>query len=96
MTNARDIILKPVVKEKSIRTQNDNNTVVFEVAKGANRTQVKKAIEEIFNVKVEKVNMVNIKPKTKRVGRYIGHTKAVHKAYVNLTDASSITIQSDK
>ena len=96
MTNARDIILKPVVTEKSIKTQNDNNTVVFEVAKGVNKIEVKKAIEEIFNVKVERVNMVNIKPKTKRVGRYIGKTKATHKAYVKLKEGSNITILSDK
>lgn len=96
MTNARDIILKPVVTEKSIRTQNENNTVVFEVAKGVNRTQVKKAVEEIWNVQVEKVNMVNIKPKAKRVGRYMGHTKAIHKAYVKLKEGSNITILSDK
>ena len=96
MTNARDIILKPIITEKSIKTQEDNNTVVFEVAKGTNKVQVKKAIEEIFDVKVEKVNIVNVKPKTKRVGRYIGRTKAIHKAYVKLKEGSSITILSDK
>ena len=96
MTNARDIILKPVVTEKSIKTQDTNNTVVFEVAKGTNKVQVKKAIEEIFDVQVEKVNIVNVKPKTKRVGRYIGRTKAVRKAYVKLKEGSSITILGDK
>ena len=96
MTNARDIILKPIITEKSIKTQEDNNTVVFEVAKGTNKVQVKKVIEEIFDVKVEKVNIVNVKPKTKRVGRYIGRTKAIHKAYVKLKEGSSITILSDK
>ena len=96
MTNARDIIIKPIVTEKSIREQENNNTVVFEVAKGTNKVQVKKAIEEIFDVKVEKVNIVNVKPKTKRVGRYIGRTKAVHKAYVKLKEGSHITILGDK
>lgn len=96
MSNARDIILRPIVTEKSIKTQETNNTVVFEVAKGVNKVQVKKAIEEIFGVQVEKVNMVNIKPKAKRVGRYMGHTKAIHKAYIKLKKGSNITILSDK
>ena len=56
---ARDIIIRPVVTEKSIADQNKDNKVTFEVAKGANKTAVKLAVEEIFNVKVEKVNILN-------------------------------------
>lgn len=96
MTNYRDIIVRPLVTEKTISAQDAQNTVVFEVAKGANKVNIKQAIEAIFNVKVEKVNVVNTKPKTKRVGRYVGTTKAIKKAYVKLAEGSSITILEDK
>ena len=96
MSNARDIIVRPLVTEKSIKAQDDVNTVVFEVKKGTNKTQIKKAIEEIFNVKVESVNVVNQKAKTKRVGKYVGKTKAIRKAYVKCKDGYKITILQDK
>lgn len=96
MTNPRDIIIRPLVTEKTINVQENNNTVVFEVQKGVNKIHVKQAVEAIFNVKVEKVNMVNTKPKAKRVGRYVGKTKAMHKAYVKLAKGHTITILEDK
>lgn len=96
MSNARDIIIRPLVTEKTLKTQENNNTVVFEVAKGTNKIQIKQAIEEIYNVKVESINIVNVKKKPKRMGRYNGFTKAVKKAYVLLKEGSSITILSDK
>ena len=54
MSNARDIIVRPLVTEKTMAQENQN-TVVFEVAKGTNKIQIKQAIEEIFNVKVDSV-----------------------------------------
>ena len=96
MSNARDIIVRPLVTEKSINAQDNNNTVVFEVKKGTNKIQIKKAVEEIFNVKVESVNVVNQKPKTKRMGRYVGKTNQVKKAYVKLAEGSKIDILTDK
>ena len=96
MSNARDIIVRPLVTEKSIKTQDNFNTVVFEVKKGTNKIQIKKAIEEIFNVKVDSINVVNQKPKTKRMGRYEGKTKNVKKAYVKLAEGSRIEILADK
>lgn len=96
MTNYRDIIVRPLVTEKTISAQDAHNTVVFEVSKGANKVNIRQAIEAIFNVKVEKVNVVNTKPKTKRVGRYVGTTKAIRKAYVKLAEGSHITIIEDK
>ena len=96
MSNARDIIVRPLVTEKSIKVQDTNNTVVFEVKKGSNKIQVKQAIEEIFKVKVEQVNVVNQKPKAKRMGRYEGKTSAIRKAYVKLAEGSKIEILSDK
>ena len=96
MNNARDIIVRPLVTEKTLKAQEANNTVVFEVAKTANKIAVKEAIESIFNVKVESINIVNVKPREKRMGRYTGLTKAVKKAYVTLKEGSNITILSDK
>jgi len=96
MSNARDIIVRPLVTEKTIRSQETDNTVVFEVAKGTNKIQIKQAVEEIFKVKVDSVNIVNQKPKAKRMGRYVGKTSHLKKAYVKLKEGSKIDILSDK
>ena len=96
MSNARDIIVRPLVTEKTMKSQDNNNTVVFEVKKGTNKIQIKKAVEEIFNVKVESINTVNQKPKAKRMGRYEGQTNQVKKAYVKLKEGSKIDILTDK
>ena len=59
MSNARDVIVRPLITEKSMNVGETNNTVVFEVKKGVNKIHIKQAIEEIFNVKVASVNVVN-------------------------------------
>ncbi len=91
MNNYRDIIKAPIITEKTSDLQN-NNTVVFSVDTKANKTQIKQAVENIFDVKVEKVNTVNVKPKKKRVGRYTGKTNKVKKAIVKLKEGSSIEL----
>ncbi|MDO4197457.1 MAG: 50S ribosomal protein L23 [Erysipelotrichaceae bacterium] len=96
MSNARDIIIRPLVTEKTMIVNDSNNTVVFEVAKGTNKIQIKQAVEEIFKVKVDSVNVVNQKPKTKRMGRYEGKTNFVKKAYVTLKEGSKIDVLADK
>lgn len=96
MSNARDIIIRPLVTEKTMLSQDGNNTVVFEVAKSTNKIQIKQAIEEIFNVKVESVNVVNQKPRPKRMGRYVGKTNHLKKAYVKLKEGYNIDILADK
>lgn len=96
MNNARDIIVRPLVTEKSISSQDKTNTVVFEVKRDANKIAIKQAIEEIFKVKVESVNVVNQKPKTKRMGRYEGKTNNLKKAYIKLKEGSKIDILADK
>lgn len=95
MSNARDIIVKPIITEKSMKMEAENNTYVFEVAKTANKINVRQAVEEIWGVKVASVNVVNAKPKTKRMGRYVGTTSAVRKAYVKLA-SGTIEILKDK
>ena len=91
MSNYRDVIKAPIITEKSSDLAK-NNTIVFSVDVKANKTQIKQAVEKIFNVKVEKVNTVNVKPKKKRVGRYVGKTNKVKKAYVKLQEGSSIEL----
>lgn len=92
MSNARDIIIRPLITEKTLKLQEADNKVSFAVAKGANKTQVKQAIEEIFKVKVEKVNIVNVRPKAKRVGRYEGTVNGYRKAIVKLADGHKIDL----
>ena len=87
MKSPYDVIIKPVISEKSMDdAQNKKNT--FKVAVDANKTQVKLAVEEIFGVEVAKVNIMNVKGKTKRMGRYEGKTAASRKAIVTLTEGS--------
>ena len=88
----RDVIKAPIITEKTSDLTQNNNTVTFSVDVRANKTQIKQAVEKIFNVKVENVNTVNVKPKTKRVGRYAGKTNRVKKAIVKLKEGSSIEL----
>ena len=92
MNNYRDIIKAPIITEKSADLAQNKNTYVFSVAVNSNKTQIKQAIEKIFNVKVERVNTINVKPKKKRVGRYVGKTNRVKKAIVKLSEGSSIEL----
>ena len=92
MNNYRDVIKAPIVTEKSADLAQNKNTITFSVACDANKTQIKQAVEKIFDVKVESVNTVNVKPKKKRVGRYVGKTNRVKKAIVKLSEGSSIEL----
>ena len=90
--NYKDIIIRPIITEKTMRYMDENNVVTFEVKKGSNKILTKQAVENIFHVDVDKVNVVNVRPKTKRVGRYIGKTKAVRKAYVKIKAGQDIDL----
>ena len=92
MNNYRDIIIRPIITEKSMRYMDEDNKVTFEVAKGTNNIEVARAVEHIFGVDVEKVNIMNVKPKKKRVGRYVGKTKAVRKAIVKIKAGQDIDL----
>jgi len=87
MTTPYDIILKPVISERSMDDA-ANKKYTFKVAVNANKTQVKHALEEIFGVEVEKVNIMNVQGKMKRMGRNVGRTAASKKAIVTLTAKS--------
>ena len=90
--NPRDGILYPIYTEKTVAIGQDGRVLTFAVAKGSNKTEVKLAVEKIFNVKVEKVNILNTRPKKKRVGRYTGYTAAVRKAVVKLAEGHTIDV----
>lgn len=87
MKTAYDIILEPVISEQSMDVAQDKK-YTFKVAKDANKTQVKLAIEEIFGVEVARVNIMNYDGKVKRMGRNVGRTAAYKKAIVTLTEKS--------
>ena len=87
MKTAYDIILKPIVSEQSMDMAQEKK-YSFVVAKDANRTEVKKAVEEIFGVVVTKVNIINCDGKLKRMGRTQGYTPSYKKAIVTLSEGS--------
>ena len=84
MTNPHDIIIKPIVTEQSMAAMAENK-YTFVVSKSANKTEIKKAVEAIFGVNVEKVNTLNYDGKVKRMGRSVGRTASIKKAVVKLT-----------
>ena len=90
MKDYTDIIIAPVITEKSAAAE--KNVYTFKVASEANKIEIKKAIEEAFGVKVEKVNTLNTKSKAKRVGRYTGKTQTYKKAIVTLKDGEKIEL----
>ncbi|MBP3851952.1 MAG: 50S ribosomal protein L23 [Erysipelotrichaceae bacterium] len=92
MKDYRDIIIRPVITEKSMKKMAEENKVTFQVAKGVNKVEVRKAVEEAFKVKVVKVNMLNTKPQPKRMGRYAGMTQAEHRAVVTIAEGQSIDL----
>ena len=88
MANVYDIIIRPIITERSMEAVADKK-YVFEVAPSAGKIEIKNAVEEIFGVKVAKVNTVNYDGKAKRLGAgRPGHRKSWKKAYVQLTSDS--------
>lgn len=85
--NLLDIIKKPVITEKSMLAM-DEKKYTFEVDTRANKTLVKQAVEAAFGVEVKNVNIINVRPKFKRMGKYAGYTKKRRKAVVTLTEDS--------
>ena len=91
MKTAYDIIVKPIITEQSME-ETAEKKYVFQVAIDANKIEIKKAVEEIFGVKVEKVNTIRMEGKEKRMGVHIGRRANWKKAMVKLT-ADSKTIE---
>ncbi len=89
---ASEIIKRPLITEKSMQLVEQQNKYTFEVDKRANKIQIKKAIEELFDVTVTKVNVINTTPKKKRVGQYSGYKNELTKAVVTLAQDDKIEI----
>lgn len=89
--HAREIIIRPVITERAFDMQ-ELNRYTFEVDKRASKIEIAQAIEEIFDVKVVKVNTSNVKPKTKRVRIVPGQTRTWKKAVVTLAEGDSIEL----
>jgi large subunit ribosomal protein L23 len=91
MKDARDIIIRPIITERSY-DMIEMNKYTFEVAKSANKIEIAKAVEELFDVKVVKVNTLHVKPKPKRVRTSVGKTRSWKKAMVTLAEGDSIEL----
>jgi len=92
MKDPRDVVLEPVVSEKSYDLIQDFNTYTFVVDKRSNKTEIKQAVQRIFDVRVVSVNTMNRKGKRKRTGYVIGKRADSKRALVTLADGHSIDI----
>jgi large subunit ribosomal protein L23 len=84
------IIVRPVITEKSTTLKDKNREICFEVSKDANKSEIKKAVEQLFKTKVESVRTQNKIGKVRRVGRNSGKTKDWKKAYVKLKEGEKM------
>ena len=87
--NPRDILLRPLITEKTSAMMQDNK-YTFKVALGANKVEIRQAVEEIFKVKVVNVNTIRVFGKTKRMGKSIGRRSDYKKAIVKLAEGQTI------
>jgi large subunit ribosomal protein L23 len=85
-----DVLKRPVVTEKGITKKEQERTLCFEVAAGANKIQVKQAVEKLFNVRVEQVRTANFEGKIRRRGRFAGYKSDWKKAYVKLEPGQKV------
>ena len=88
--NVYEVIRRPLVTEKGVEKKDSERTLVFEVAREANKTQVKSAVEKLFKVKVEEVRTANFDGKLRRRGRFSGYRSDWKKAYVRLKEGQKV------
>jgi large subunit ribosomal protein L23 len=88
--NNYEVILRPLVTEKGVAQKDEQRTLCFEVAPGANKTQVKSAVEKLFKVKVEEVRTATFEGKLRRRGRFSGYRSDWKKAYVRLKSGEKV------
>lgn len=91
MKNPYDIIIRQLITEKSTGLV-EQGKYTFEVKAGTNKVEVAKAVEAAFNVKVVDVNMINVRKKARRVGRFSGFKPAVKKAIVTLAEGQTLDV----
>jgi large subunit ribosomal protein L23 len=92
MKNVYDVVLRPIISEKADWQREDDNVFTFEVHKGANKFEVRSAIEKIFDVKVADVRTIVVRGKIKRVGKTFGKTRNWKKAFVTLKEGQTIDL----
>ena len=90
--NQHDLIRKPIITEKAGDAKDKLNKITFSVDPRANKMQVKKALENIFKVKVDKINIINVKGKPKKLGRSSGKSADWKKAVVSVTEGHTIEV----
>ena len=90
LTSAYNIIKGTVITEKGTQKRAESNQVIFWVDVKANKSEIKKAVEKAFNVKVIDVNTIKMPGKVKRVGKYAGRTQVRKKAYITLKEGNKI------
>ena len=91
MKQAREILIAPLITEKSTSQQNSNNSYTFKVSLNANKIEIRKAVEKVFNVSVIDVNTINQRGKIKRMGRFSGKRADWKKAIVKLKAGDTIS-----
>ncbi|ALS59453.1 50S ribosomal protein L23 [Pandoraea pneumonica] len=89
------VLLAPVISEKATLVADKNEQVVFQVARDANKQEVKAAVELLFKVEVESVQILNRKGKQKRFGRFMGRRDHEKKAYVSLKPGQEINFEAE-
>ena len=90
MTRLYDVVTSPLITEKGTMVNEAANQVVFRVHRDASKEAIRRAVETLFKVKVERVRTLNLLGKTKRVGRHVGRRPAWKKAYVTLAEGQRI------
>lgn len=90
MAELHDILVRPIITEKSTYQMADQNTYVFEVGLVANKIEIKRAIEQVFGVTVEDIRTVTVRGKNKRFGRFYGKRPNWKKAYVRLAEGDAL------
>ena len=87
-----DVIIEPIITEKTMKLLQEENKITLKVKKDANKIEIKNAFEAIFNVHVEKINVINVRPQAKRVGRYTGKVSGYKKAIVKLAAGEALDL----
>jgi|LSQX01.3.fsa_nt_gb large subunit ribosomal protein L23 len=87
--SSKMVLIQPIISEKSVK-EKEHNKYIFKVYLRANKSEIKKAIEDKFKIKVEKVNTANMPGKIRKMGKYIGKTSQWKKAIVTVKEGQSI------
>lgn len=88
----RKLLKRPLMTEKVVRMTEGQNTYAFEVPRDANKVEIKRAVETIFDVEVADVRTIHVRGKLKRLGRYVGRRAATKKAMVKLKEGHKLEL----